>query len=178
MSTSTPTQNTPSESVVLSRLLWAAPTAIALAVVANAVIYIIADALFGVAWEPSYNLFSVIVSTIVQLFVAALVFAGVARFSKRPLWLYRRIAVVALFLSCCRSRRCWGWPPRLAVGWPPRRLTPSSPCSSCTSPLTSLACRSSSASPAPRKKPKPVRSGIQRSQRWTQTLNTPSKRMG
>ncbi len=99
MSTSTLTPNTPSESVALSRLLWVAPAAMALAAVANAAIYIIADALFGVAWEPSYNLFSVIVSTIVQLFAAALVFAGVARFAKRPLWLYRRIAVVALLLS-------------------------------------------------------------------------------
>jgi len=99
MSTSPLTHNTPSESVALSRLLWAAPSAMALAVVANVVLYTIADALFGVAWEPLYNLFSVIASTIAYLLVAALVFAGVVRFAKRPLWLYRRIAVVALLLS-------------------------------------------------------------------------------
>src|SRR5688500_16691641 len=99
MSTSTRIQNTPSDPIELKRLLWAAPAAMALAVLANVVLYAIADALFGVAWGPYFNLSGVIMSTLISLLVAALVFAGVARFSKRPLWLYRRIAVVALLLS-------------------------------------------------------------------------------
>jgi hypothetical protein len=99
MSTSTQIQPPSSGSVELKRLLWAAPAAMALAVLANVVLYLIADALFGVAWGPYFNLFGVIMSTLIYLLVAALVFAGVARFSKRPLWLYPRIAVVALLLS-------------------------------------------------------------------------------
>jgi hypothetical protein len=71
----------------------------ALAVVANVLLYALADAVFGVAWEPQFNLFSVIGSTFAYLLVASVAFAGVVRLSKRPAWLYRRFAVVALSLS-------------------------------------------------------------------------------
>jgi hypothetical protein len=83
----------------LIRLLWAALAAMALSVVANVALYLLADALFGVAWEPLFDLFSVIGSTVAYLMVAALVFAGVVRLAKRPVWLYRRVAFVALLLS-------------------------------------------------------------------------------
>lgn len=93
------TPKTASESVALPRLLWVAPLTIIVAVAANVALYIIANALFGVEWLPIFTLSSVIGSTVIFLIIATLIFAAVARFSKRPLWLYRRIAVVALFLS-------------------------------------------------------------------------------
>jgi hypothetical protein len=80
-------------------LLWAAPAAILLAAAANSVIYLIADAVSGVAWEPLFTLTGVIGSTAVYLVIAAVVYAVVARFARRPIWLYRRVALVALLLS-------------------------------------------------------------------------------
>jgi hypothetical protein len=99
MSTSNLVQNAPPASVALVRLLWAAPVAIALATAANVVLYTLANAVFGVAWEPLFTLFGVIGSTVAYLLVAAIVYAAVLRLSGRPIWLYRRIAIVALLLS-------------------------------------------------------------------------------
>jgi hypothetical protein len=99
MLSSTLTQYAPAEAVSLSRLLWVAPAAISLAAAANAAIYLAADALFGVAWEPAFNLVTVIVGTFAFLLAATLVSAGVVRFARRPLWLFRRVALVALLLS-------------------------------------------------------------------------------
>jgi hypothetical protein len=98
MATAVLTQNT-SDRIVLSKLLWVAPLAIAASIAANLVIYFIMDALFGVAWQPMFIAPSVVGSTVAYLLVATIVFAIVARFAKRPVWLYQRIAIVALLLS-------------------------------------------------------------------------------
>lgn len=42
--------------IALSRLLWAAPLAILAASLANLAVYVVADALLSVAWEPKFNL--------------------------------------------------------------------------------------------------------------------------
>jgi hypothetical protein len=91
--------NTATGRIALRKLVWVAPLAIALSAAANLIVYYIADALFGVAWQPMFTPPGVIGSTVIEVLLAALVFAAVAWFSKRPVWLYRRIAVVALILS-------------------------------------------------------------------------------
>src|SRR5688572_5269513 len=92
------TQNT-SDKIVLSKLIWVAPLAIAASIAANLAIYFVMHALFGVVWQPMFTAAGVVGSTFAYLLLATIVFAIVARFSKRPVWLYQRIAIVALLLS-------------------------------------------------------------------------------
>src|SRR5215475_11858750 len=84
--------------IALSRLLWAAPLAIVAASLANLIVYLVADALWSVAWEPKFNAMLVVVGTIGALIIAAAVFAGVARFAKNPARTYTIIATIALLL--------------------------------------------------------------------------------
>ena len=99
MSNAALSRTTPFAAVALNRLLWVAPFTIAVAVAANSAIYFAADALFGVTWQPLFTLSGVIGSTVAYLLVATIAFAVVARFSKQPFRLYRRIAAIALLAS-------------------------------------------------------------------------------
>lgn len=85
--------------IALSRLLWAAPLAIAAASLANLIVYFVADALLSVAWEPKFNAMLVVVGTIGALVIAAAVFAVAARYAKNPVKTYTIVAAIALLLS-------------------------------------------------------------------------------
>ncbi|MGH2520867.1 MAG: hypothetical protein ACRDH2_00050 [Anaerolineales bacterium] len=96
---STPILTSPTERIALNRLLWVAPLAIIASVTANLVLFFVADALFGVAWEPMFSVAPVTGASVAYLLIATFVFAAVGRFAKRPIWLYQRIALAALVLS-------------------------------------------------------------------------------
>ena len=82
------------------RLLWVGPLAVLASVIANVLVSITAVALVGISpeFEPLY-LRPVIGFTAVGVLGAVIVFALVARFSRRPVRLFRRIALVVLLLS-------------------------------------------------------------------------------
>jgi hypothetical protein len=99
MSTSSQALERP-ERVALGRLLWVGPLAIVAAVAANLLIRLVAVALFDISpefmplqWGPP------IFFTTIGVIGAIVVFAIVARFSKRPVRLFRTIALVVLVLS-------------------------------------------------------------------------------
>jgi hypothetical protein len=88
------------ERVSLRRLLRVAPLATALAAVANLGVWLLTEALFAppagfLPMEPG----PVVTFTVAGLLAASLVFAALARFTRRPVTLFRRIALVALVLS-------------------------------------------------------------------------------
>lgn len=93
------THITSTDRIVVNRLVWVTPVAIAAATAANLIVFLTADALFGVAWEPGFNAAGVIAGTVVYLLMAGGVFALVARRARNPVKVYWIIAVVALFLS-------------------------------------------------------------------------------
>ena len=82
------------------RLLWVGPLAVLASVIANVLVSITAVALVGISpeFEP-LHLRPVIGFTAVGVLGAVIVFALVARFSRRPVRLFRRIALVVLLLS-------------------------------------------------------------------------------
>ena len=82
------------------RLLWVGPLAVLASVIANVLVSITTVALVGISpeFEP-LHLRPVIGFTVVGVLGAVLVFALVARFSRRPVRLFRRIALVVLLLS-------------------------------------------------------------------------------
>src|SRR5687768_15552866 len=86
--------------VNMRSILWAGPAAIVAATIVNLFIREIGVAVGAVPTDlfllqPA----GIIGSTIVQTLAAVIVFALVARFSSRPVWLYTRIAAAALLLS-------------------------------------------------------------------------------
>ncbi len=90
----------PSERVSLGRLRWVGPLAVVAAVGANVLFALIANPLFGVSPEyPPLTLGAIAMFTAVFVLAAVGVFALVARFARRPIRLYWRIAVAALVLS-------------------------------------------------------------------------------
>jgi Family of unknown function (DUF6069) len=89
-----------SERVSLGRLLWVGPLAVAASVGANVLFALITNELFGVSPEfPPLTPGAVAVFTAVLVFVAVGVFALVARFARRPIRLYQRVALIALLIS-------------------------------------------------------------------------------
>ena len=90
----------PAERVALGRLLWAGPLAIVAAIVANIVIQQIAVTVLQP--DPQFMPLTLpvpIVFTLVGVLGAVIVYTLVARFSSRPVWLFRRIALVTLLIS-------------------------------------------------------------------------------
>jgi Family of unknown function (DUF6069) len=88
------------ERVSLTRLLWVGPLTIIAAVVANVAFVTVTNPLFGVPPDfPALTREAVAAFTAVGVLLAVVVFALVARFARRPISLYRRIAIVALMLS-------------------------------------------------------------------------------
>jgi hypothetical protein len=89
-----------SKRISFRRLLWVGPLAVLASVIANVLVSITTVALVGISpeFEPLY-LRPVIGFTVVGVLGAVLVFALVARFSRRPVRLFRRIALVVLLLS-------------------------------------------------------------------------------
>ena len=89
-----------SERVSIRRLLWAGPLTAVVAAVANIIVREI-GALLGTV--PSDLVFltvpSVAIATIVQVLLGAVVFTVIARFARRPVRVFRIVAVAALLLS-------------------------------------------------------------------------------
>lgn len=98
MSTSTLTDQP--ERIASGRLLKVGALAIGASVVANLIIRIIFVNLLGIGQEfPPLGWGPPIVFTIMGVLGAVIVFAIVARFAKRPIRLFRIIALVVLVLS-------------------------------------------------------------------------------
>ena len=88
------------ERVAGGRLLKASALAIVASVVANLIIRVIAVSLLGIGQEfPPLSWGPPIVFTIMGVLGAIIVFAIIARFSKRPIRLFRIVALVVLVLS-------------------------------------------------------------------------------
>jgi hypothetical protein len=96
----TDTSTQTAERVSLARLLWVGPLTIVAAVVANVAFVAVANPLFGVGPDfPALTREAVAAFTAVGVLLAVVVFALVARFARRPISLYRRVAIIALALS-------------------------------------------------------------------------------
>ena len=93
------------EHVAFKRLLWATPLAAVAAAVGNAVVYFVASALgampqdFVVQGSGPITLAPVVLSSLIGAAGAAVIFAVVVLLSRRPIWIFRIVAVVALVLS-------------------------------------------------------------------------------
>ncbi|HEU5098448.1 MAG TPA: DUF6069 family protein [Roseiflexaceae bacterium] len=90
----------PTQRVAFSRLLWAGPLAIIAAAIANVLIQQIAVAVLRpnpqfLPLTPGATIFF----TVVGVLGAVIVYGLVGRFSRRPVWLFKRIALVALIIS-------------------------------------------------------------------------------
>ena len=88
------------EHVALRKLWWVGLLTIVSAIIANFIVRAIAVASFGVSGTfPYFQAATIIISTIIYLLLALLVFALVSRFARRPLRFYRVLAFVALLVS-------------------------------------------------------------------------------
>ena len=97
---STTTRPTSREGFALRKLVWVGPLTIVVAVLVNLMIRSIAVAFFGVPDGFTYlQAPFVIGSTVVFLVLALAAFILVGRFARRPVWFYRMLALVALFVS-------------------------------------------------------------------------------
>lgn len=88
------------ERVAYSRLLWVGPLAIVAAVVANLIVRAVAVA--ALRPDPRFmplSLVMPIVFTTIGVLGATIVYAVVGRFSRRPVTLFRQIALVTLVVS-------------------------------------------------------------------------------
>ena len=82
------------------RLLWVGPLAIIAAVVANQIVHLLALSLFKISPEfPPLQVGPPIAFTIMGVLGAVIVFAVVGRLSRRPIRLFRMIALIVLALS-------------------------------------------------------------------------------
>ena len=91
---------TSTQRVVLSRLAWVGPLTILAAVVANIIVQQIAVALLQP--DPAFLPLSFavpIVFTVVGVLGAVIAYALIGRFAKRPLPLFRRVALITLVVS-------------------------------------------------------------------------------
>jgi Family of unknown function (DUF6069) len=82
------------------RLLWIGPLAIVAAVVANQIIRILAVSLFNISPEfPPLQPGPPLMFTVMGVLGAVIVFAIVGRLSRRPIRLFRTIALIVLVLT-------------------------------------------------------------------------------
>jgi hypothetical protein len=86
--------------ISFARLLWVGPLAIIAATIANVLLQQIAVAVLRP--DPAFlplSLMAPIIFTVVGVLGAVIVFAVAARFAHKPIQLFRRIALVTLFVS-------------------------------------------------------------------------------
>jgi hypothetical protein len=82
------------------RLLWVGPLTIIAAVVANQIVHLLALSLFNISPEfPPLQAGTPIAFTIMGVLGAVIVFAIIGRLSRRPIRLFRMIALIVLVLS-------------------------------------------------------------------------------
>ena len=90
----------PTERVAFNRLLWAGPLVIVAATLANVILQQIAVAVLQP--DPLFLPLTVmppVIFTIVGMLGAVIVYTLVGRFSRRPVWLFQRIALITLLIS-------------------------------------------------------------------------------
>ncbi|HYP40547.1 MAG TPA: DUF6069 family protein [Chloroflexia bacterium] len=88
------------ERVDIRRLLWVGPLAMIVPAIANVIVREVAVAVGAVPANLEILQWpGIIGSTMIQVLLGVIVFAVIARFSRRPIWLFRVVAVVALLLS-------------------------------------------------------------------------------
>ncbi len=90
----------PIERIAFSRLLWVGPLTILAATVANVIIQQIAVAVLNP--DPAFlplTQMPPIIFTVVGVLGAVVVYAVIGRFSRQPVRLFRRVALVALVVS-------------------------------------------------------------------------------
>lgn len=100
------TSNIQSRNVRTSALLWAAPVTAVIAAVINTIIYFIGKAAGAFPESiiiPNANaplkLPPVILASLIGVLVGGIVFAVIARFSKKPISVFQIVAAVVLILS-------------------------------------------------------------------------------
>ena len=105
--------------VELRRLLWVGPLVIVASVVANVVFAALAVRLFGISAEflPMTSE-PIAVFTAVGVLGAVIVFALVARFSREPISLYRKIALGVLLISLVPDLLLLWAPPEMRADVP------------------------------------------------------------
>ncbi len=101
--------NEPRERIPLTRILVATVAAIVAAIVANAIVFVIGDAVGAFpddyrfsppgSGETSMGIGNVIFSTFTFLAIGGIVFAIISRLSRRPVRIFLYVAVAALVLS-------------------------------------------------------------------------------
>lgn len=97
---STSTRSASKPGVALRKLVWVGPLTFIVAALVNLLIRISAVAFFGVPDGFTYlQAPFVIGSTLIFLMLAFLAFVLVGRFARRPVRVYRIVALVALFVS-------------------------------------------------------------------------------
>jgi hypothetical protein len=88
------------ERVSWRRLLWVGPLAIVASVIANQIVQFIALALLNISPDfPPLMIGPPIMFTIIGVLGAVIVYAIIGRLSRRPIRLFRVIALIALVLS-------------------------------------------------------------------------------
>ena len=94
------TSETQPTTIAYSRLLWVTPLTILIATIANLGLYAAAGALFPevTAWTGASE-GQIIGANIAYLFIGAIVFAAVTRFSSRPVRNYLIVATIGLVFS-------------------------------------------------------------------------------
>ncbi len=97
---STSTRSTPQERVAIRKLVWVGPLTIVLAVLVNLVVRLFAVSFFGVSASFPYLRAPVImITTVVFLVLALLVFVLIGRVSSHPVRSFRIVGGIALVAS-------------------------------------------------------------------------------
>ena len=105
--------------VDLRRLLWAGPLAIAASVIANVLFAAVVVRLFGISDEfLPMTAGAITTFTAVGVFGAVVVFALVARFTREPISLFRKIALGVLLLSLVPDLLLLWAPPEMRADVP------------------------------------------------------------
>ena len=94
------TRSASQQGFALRKLVWVGPLTLIVAALVNLLIRTIAVAFFGVPdGFPYLRAPFVIGSTLIYLLLAFLAFVLVGRFARRPVRIYRIVALIALFVS-------------------------------------------------------------------------------
>src|SRR5258708_39995884 len=94
------TRSASQQGFALRKLVWVGPLTLIVAALVNLLIRTIAVAYFGVPdGFPYLQASFVIGSTLIYLLLAFLAFVLVGRFARRPVRIYRIVALISLFVS-------------------------------------------------------------------------------
>src|SRR5215467_11118969 len=96
----TSTRSTPQERVAIRKLVWVGPLMIVLAVLVNLVVRLLAVSFFGVSSSfPYLQAHVIMITTVVFLVLAILIFVLIGRVSRHPVRSFRIVGGIALVVS-------------------------------------------------------------------------------